>query len=342
MRGVRVRLEKISKSFGRQRVLNEVSLEIKEREFFTILGPSGCGKTTLLNILAGLIRPDEGRVYFNEQDVTELSPHKRMIGMVFQDLALFPHMSVAENIAFGLRLRSYSEEEIRRRVRGMLELVRLSPSEVWNKYPSQLSGGQQQRVALARALAIEPKILLLDEPLSHVDYKIKQELLNELRRVHRETEVTTIFVTHDQNEAMFLSDRIAVMNFGRVEQVGTPEELYNSPASLFVANFFGDGNVLPGRFVNYDDDKVLFARLDSTIVMKEMPPKDGFIAYISGKIVDKVFMGSQVLLEVRIYDNYTVKAIVPRHDAPKYNIGDEVIIGFTEDAKIIHTHEASK
>lgn len=339
MRGVNVRLERITKSFGKQRALSGVTLEIREGEFFTILGPSGCGKTTLLNIIAGLLQPDEGRVYFNDQDVTNLPPHKRMIGMVFQDLALFPHMSVAENIAFGLRLRNYSEDEIKKKVKEMLELVRLSPAEVWNRYPSQLSGGQQQRVALARALAIEPRLLLLDEPLSHIDYKIKQELLEELRRVHRQTGVTTIYVTHDQNEAMYLSDRIAVMNFGKLEQVGTPEELYNNPASLFVANFFGDGNILPATIINKQNDGFLFARLDSTVVMKEMPPRDGFIAYVIGKIIDKVFLGMRVLLEIQVDENYVIKAIVSRYEASKYNIGDNVYVGFTDDAKLIQNYE---
>lgn len=336
MAGVGVKLVNINKSYGKQRVLIDLDIEIKREEFFTILGPSGCGKTTLLQIIAGLTAPDSGRIYFNDIDVTSVPPHKREIGMVFQDLALFPHMTVAENIAFGLRLRNRSEQEIREKVRQMLELVRLKPDEVWNKYPSQLSGGQQQRVALARALAVEPKLLLLDEPLSHVDYKIKQELLVELRRIHKETEVTTVYVTHDQNEAMYLSDRIAIMNYGKVEQIGTPEELYTNPASLFVASFFGDANIIPLKLIEKgDEDRVLFARLDNTVVFKEAPVKDGYLAYVRGVIADKVFLGPQVLLEIRVDEKHTVKAIVPRGDAINYNVGDEVMVAFTSEAKYL-------
>jgi len=337
MGGVSVYLDQVTKVYGRQVVLDRVTLEVRAREFFTILGPSGCGKTTLLHIVAGLVQPEAGRVYFDGRDVTRVPPHKREIGMVFQDLALFPHMTVADNIAFGLRLKNKSEEEVRARVREMLELVRLNPDEVWKKYPSQLSGGQQQRVALARALAAEPKLLLLDEPLSHVDFKIKQELLGELRRVHRETGVTTIYVTHDQNEAMYLSDRIAVMNFGRVEQVGTAEELYSNPASLFVARFFGDANVVPATLLSSsgDERKVLMARLDDTVVMKDAPPSDGYLAYIRGTVVDKVFLGSQVMLEIRVGGGHSIKAVLPRGEANRYAVGDEVLVAFTKQAKLL-------
>lgn len=336
MVGVSIKLVDISKSYGKQRVLDKINLEIREKEFFTILGPSGCGKTTLLHIIAGLISPDNGKIYFDETDVTLVPPHKREIGMVFQDLALFPHMTVSENIAFGLKLKNKNEQEIRRKVRVMLELVRLNPEDVWNKYPSQLSGGQQQRVALARALAIEPRLLLLDEPLSHVDYKIKQELLVELRRIHKETGVTTIYVTHDQNEAMYLSERIAIMNYGKIEQIGSPEELYSNPATLFVASFFGDANIIPTKLIkNESEEKVLFARLDNTVVFKEPPLNDGYLAYIRGIVVDKVFLGPQVLLEIKINDDHIIKAIMNRGEASKYSIGEEVIVGFTKEAKFI-------
>jgi ABC-type Fe3+/spermidine/putrescine transport system ATPase subunit len=335
MRGISLEVLEITKSYGKQKVLDKVNLKVERKEFFTILGPSGCGKTTLLHIIAGLVTPDSGKILFDGKDVTNEPPHKRDIGMVFQDLALFPHMTVAENIAFGLKLRNKSEQEIKARVKEMLELVRLNPSEVWNKYPAQLSGGQQQRVALARALAVEPRLLLLDEPLSHVDYKIKQELLAELRRIHKETGVTTLYVTHDQNEAMYLSDRIAVMNYGRIEQIGTPEELYNNPASLFVASFFGDANIMPLKLIGNEENKILFARLDNTVIFKEQPIKDGYLAYLKGVISDKVFMGPQVLLEIRIDEKHTVKTILPRNEATKYNIGDEVIVAFTSEAKII-------
>lgn len=337
MAGVRLELRGISKSYGAKIVLSDISLEIDRSEFFTLLGPSGCGKTTLLNIIAGLVEPDRGSVLFDGEDVTRLPPHKRDVGMVFQDLALFPHMTVAENVAFGLRMRNRSDAEVRRRVREMLELVKLDPGEFWNRYPSQLSGGQQQRVALARALAIEPRILLLDEPLSHVDYKIKQELMAELRRIHRETGVTTVYVTHDQNEAMFLSDRIAVMSFRKIEQVGTPEELYRDPANIFVATFFGEANVIPYSLLNpvrYANGSVMVARPDDTVVVKNAPTENGYLAYARGMVVDKIFLGPQVMLEIDV-GGYRVKAFVPRSEKDTYSLGEEVVVAFTSRAKVI-------
>ncbi len=217
-------------------------LRVRDGEFMTLLGPSGCGKTTTLRIIAGLEKPDSGRVFFGDRDVTELKPYERNIGIVFQDYALFPHMTVFKNVAFGLEMRKLSREEIERRVREALELVGLSGLE--NRYPEQLSGGQQQRVALARALVIEPEVLLLDEPLSNLDAKIRERLRGEIRRIQRELGITVIYVTHDQEEAMAISDRIAVMNVGRIEQVGKPLELYYHPKTEFVATFIGTGNIV--------------------------------------------------------------------------------------------------
>ena len=217
-------------------------LRVRDGEFMTLLGPSGCGKTTTLRIIAGLEKPDSGRVFFGDRDVTELKPYERNIGIVFQDYALFPHMTVFKNVAFGLEMRKLPREEIERRVREALELVGLSGLE--NRYPEQLSGGQQQRVALARALVIEPEVLLLDEPLSNLDAKIRERLRGEIRRIQRELGITAIYVTHDQEEAMAISDRIAVMNVGRIEQVGKPLELYYHPKTEFVATFIGTGNIV--------------------------------------------------------------------------------------------------
>jgi thiamine transport system ATP-binding protein len=238
---VRVELEGIRKSFEGF-TLEIPELEVRSGELMTLLGPSGCGKTTTLRIIAGLEKPNSGRVLFDGMDVTDLEPGKRNIGIVFQDYALFPHMTVFENVAFGLEIRKLPREEIKKRVEWALGLVGLEGLE--NRYPEQLSGGQQQRVALARALVVEPKVLLLDEPLSNLDAKIRERLRGEIRRIQKELGITTIYVTHDQEEAMAVSDRIAVMNSGRIEQVGKPLELYYYPKTEFVARFLGLSNIL--------------------------------------------------------------------------------------------------
>ncbi|AEH24758.1 ABC transporter ATP-binding protein [Pyrococcus yayanosii] len=240
---VRVRLEGIRlRREGFELFIPE--LEVKEGELFTLLGPSGCGKTTTLRIIAGL-EEAEGRVLFGERDVTRVPPHERNVGIVFQDYALFPHMTVFENVAFGLRMRRISRQEIEDRVREVLELVGLRGFE--DRYPEQLSGGQQQRVAIARALVIEPEVLLLDEPLSNLDAKIRERLRSEIRRIVREVGITTVYVTHDQEEAMAISDRMAVMKDGRILEIGKPLELYYRPKTEFVASFLGISNIIELR-----------------------------------------------------------------------------------------------
>jgi len=248
---VRVKLENVCKRFGSVVAADNVCLDILEGEFFTILGPSGCGKTTTLRIIAGLERVDSGRVLFNDVDVTNTPPYLRGTGMVFQNYALWPHMTVFDNVAFGLKIRKVGKYEIRRRVKEVLELVKLSGLE--DRYPHQLSGGQQQRVALARALVIEPKVLLLDEPLSNLDAKLRVEMRGELKSLQRRLKITTIYVTHDQDEALTLSDRIAIMNNGRILQVSTPIDIYNKPRDLFVASFIGKCTVLIGVVQNRSD-----------------------------------------------------------------------------------------
>ncbi|CAB49712.1 ABC transporter ATP-binding protein [Pyrococcus abyssi] len=243
---VRVELRGVEKKFPGFKL--RVDLEVKDGELISILGPSGCGKTTTLRIIAGLERPDKGNVLFDGRDVTFLPPYSRNIGFVFQDYALFPHMNVFKNVAFGLEVRKLPRKEIERKVREVLELVGLKGFE--NRMPEQLSGGQQQRVALARALVIEPEVLLLDEPLSNLDAKVRESLRMEIKRIQKELGITTMYVTHDQEEAMAISDRIAVMNFGRIEQVGRPLELYYNPKTEFVAKFLGTGNLLKLRSTN--------------------------------------------------------------------------------------------
>ncbi|KUK18369.1 MAG: Maltooligosaccharide ABC transporter, ATPase component [Thermococcus sibiricus] len=243
---MRVRLEGIKMSWEDFQ-LDIPHLEAKAGEFLTLLGPSGCGKTTTLRIIVGFERPDKGAVYFGEKLMNHVPPYERNIGIVFQDYALFPHMNVFDNIAFGLKVRKIPRNEIEKRVIWALELVGLKGFE--KRYPEQLSGGQQQRVALARALVIEPQVLLLDEPLSNLDAKIRERLRGEIKRIQRELGITTIYVTHDQEEAMAISDRIAVMNIGKVEQIGTPLELYYNPNTEFVAQFLGLSNILELRAV---------------------------------------------------------------------------------------------
>jgi len=237
-----VALEGVRKVYGETVAMDGVELAIYEGELLTLLGPSGCGKTTTLNVIAGFVAPDAGRVLIDGADVTLRPAWQRGLGMVFQSYALFPHMSVADNVAFGLRERRVGRGEAAERVRQALELVRLSG--VADRRPAQLSGGQQQRVALARALVIRPRVLLLDEPLAALDRKLREEMRAELKEIQRAVGTTTVFVTHDQHEALGLSDRVAVMSHGRIEQLGTPEDVYERPASAFVADFVGASSTL--------------------------------------------------------------------------------------------------
>lgn len=240
MKGVRI--ENVTKKFGNVLGVSKLDLEVKQGEFFTFLGPSGCGKTTTLRMIAGFYYPTTGKVYFDGRDVTTLQPNKRNIGMVFQNYALFPHMTVDENIAFGLQVRKLPKAEIKQKVDRIRGLVHLT--EYGNRKINELSGGQQQRVALARALVIEPDILLLDEPLSNLDAKLREETRVEIKRIQSELGITTIYVTHDQMEAMAMSDRIMVMESGLVKQIGTPQEIYYKPNNRFVATFIGETNML--------------------------------------------------------------------------------------------------
>lgn len=249
-----VRINDVSKKFGDVLSVSDLDLDIKSGEFFTFLGPSGCGKTTTLRMVAGFYYPSTGKIYFDNQDVTMLQPNKRNIGMVFQNYALFPHMTVDENIAFGLEVRKLNKKQIREKVDRIRSLVHLGP--YGSRKINELSGGQQQRVALARALVIEPDILLLDEPLSNLDAKLREETRIEIKRIQSELGVTTIYVTHDQTEAMAMSDRIMVMENGLVKQIGTPQEIYHRPNNRFVATFIGETNMLTMTVQEIDGDVV--------------------------------------------------------------------------------------
>jgi putative spermidine/putrescine transport system ATP-binding protein len=243
-----VKLLGVSKHFGALRALDDVDLTVEEGEFLSLLGPSGCGKTTTLNVLAGFVAPDHGRVLIDGADVTDQPPYQRGLGVVFQSYALFPHMTVADNVAFGLRERRVPRRDIATRVAEALSLVRLPGAG--GTRPLQLSGGMQQRVALARALVIRPRVLLLDEPLAALDRKLREEMRGELREIQRRVGITTVFVTHDQHEALGLSDRIAVMKAGQVEQLGRPRDIYERPATRFVADFIGASSVVEGVAVD--------------------------------------------------------------------------------------------
>ncbi|MBR0414391.1 MAG: ABC transporter ATP-binding protein [Clostridia bacterium] len=248
-----VTLENVCVDFGEEKVLDHISLSIKNKEFVTLLGPSGCGKTTTLRIIAGFLEPNSGNIYFEGKNMVGVPPYKRAVNTIFQRYALFPHLNVYENVAFGLRVKKCKEKEIDEKVRKMLKTVNLNGFE--NRDVSHLSGGQQQRVAIARALINEPKVLLLDEPLSALDLKLRKDMQVELKNIQRETGITFIFVTHDQEEALSMSDTVVVMDNGVIQQIGTPEDIYNEPINAFVADFIGESNIIDGRML--EDYKVL-------------------------------------------------------------------------------------
>jgi spermidine/putrescine ABC transporter ATP-binding subunit len=240
-----IQLEKVVKRFGTLEAVSHVSLEIRDGELFTLLGPSGCGKTTILRLIGGFHKPDQGEIYFDQKPVSTIPPYERNIGMVFQNYALWPHMTIFDNIAYGLKLKKLSKAEISSKVLQALKLVNLMGLD--KRYPGQLSGGQQQRVALARALVLNPHVLLLDEPLSNLDAKIRLQVRAEIRKLQKELGITTIYVTHDQEEALTISDRIAVINHGKLQQIGSPRDLYAKPENPFVADFIGINNLIPGE-----------------------------------------------------------------------------------------------
>lgn len=247
---ISVQFENVSKQFGDNAVVKNLSLQVNPGELFFLLGPSGCGKTTCLRLVAGFYAPDSGVLKFDERVMNAVPPHKRNTGMVFQNYALWPHLTVRGNVEYGLKVRKVSREERDRRTNEALAMVRLEG--LADRYPNQLSGGQQQRVALARALVIRPDVLLLDEPLSNLDAQLRLEMRREIKRLHEATGVTAVYVTHDQNEALSIADRLAVMKDGQVQQIGTPRDIYRLPQSRFVAEFLGETNFIPGKLKSFD------------------------------------------------------------------------------------------
>jgi len=325
---VLIKFRNIVKEFDGTIVLKGINLDIYENEFVTLLGPSGCGKTTLLRILGGFLEADEGVVIFDDEDIKELPPYKRELNTVFQKYALFPHMNVYDNIAFGLKIKKMSKDVIDQKVMRMLKLIGLEGFE--NKNVTTLSGGQQQRIAIARALVNEPKVLLLDEPLGALDLKLRKEMQYELKRIQQEVGITFIYVTHDQEEALTMSDKIVIMKGGEIQQVGTPQEIYNEPVNKYVANFIGESNVISGVMiedykVKFDDqifDCVDFGFKPNEKVDVVLRPEDIDIVpleqgKITGEVLSVLFKGVWNEAMVETVPGTTVKVnmnVIKNHD----------------------------
>ena len=298
-----VRLESCDVAFDGEQILKDFNLEIGDKEFLTLLGPSGCGKTTTLRIIGGFLTPDKGRVFFDEKDVTNLPAYEREVNTVFQRYALFPHLDVTENIAFGLRLQKLPENEIRARVGEMIELVGLQGFE--HRNVAAMSGGQQQRVAIARALVMRPRLLLLDEPLGALDLKLRKNMQVELKRIQKQSEITFVYVTHDQEEALTMSDTIVVMNKGVIQQIGAPEDIYNEPSNAFVADFIGESNILPGIMLK--DFSASFAGRTFRCVDKGFDPDESVDVVIRPEDIEIVSPSKgQIVGEVK---NVTFKGV---------------------------------
>jgi putative spermidine/putrescine transport system ATP-binding protein len=330
-------LHAISKKFGEVLAVDDLSLEVADGEFVVLLGPSGCGKTTTLRMIAGFIEATAGSVRIGARDVTSDPPYRRNVGFVFQNYALFPHLDVAENVAFGLRRRRLAEREIGERVARALALVKLDGFDA--RMPRQLSGGQQQRVAIARALVIAPDVLLLDEPLSNLDAQLRRDVRAELRRLQQISGITTVMVTHDQDEAMSIGDRLVVMNLGRVQQIGSPQALYRQPANRFVAGFIGRGNFLDGApgadgtsFVTRGGLTIACARIDpgadtllvrpETVAVRSSGATG--VNCFAAKIAAAVFQGSSFDLDLRLATGETLAAQVPAGTGTDWADGQEV------------------
>ncbi len=346
-----IELHDIVKRFGHLEAVSHVSLDIHDGELFTLLGPSGCGKTTILRLIGGFHQPDHGGVRFGGRSVTGVPPYERNIGMVFQNYALWPHMTIFDNIAYGLKLKKLPRDEIRNKVSHALSLVNLQGLE--KRYPGQLSGGQQQRVALARALVLNPDVLLLDEPLSNLDAKIRLQVRAEIRKLQKELAITTVYVTHDQEEALTLSDRIAVIDHGRLQQVGTPWDLYERPANAFVADFIGINNLIPGQVEESTEGRVtvktevgLFlsetgTRLEpgkpcmicvrpETAAIAELEAAQDDVNVIGGTISFASFIGNAIRYDVELGNGNIFRVDIqnPRNHKP-YGLGDKVHVTFS-------------
>lgn len=356
MKRVIVKLENFSKSYGNKEIIKNIDLEVYEGEFLTLLGSSGCGKTTILRSISGLDYPTSGKVYIDGEDVTDLEPPKRQVNTIFQNYALFPLMSVEDNIAFGLKMKNVLKDEIKRRVNEMLELVHLEG--YGKRKPSELSGGEQQRVSIVRGLINNPKVLLLDEPLSALDLKLRKKMQVELKQLQKKLGITFIYVTHDQDEALSMSDRIIVLKNGNIEQIGSPTEVYEKPNSLYVADFLGDANIFKGKIVECTSSKSLVSingystfYIDNNefdignkvniIVRPEnikLSKTERKTNCLKGKIYEQIYDGAFTKILIRI-NRKTIKSIISGKDV-LYRNGDEVYFYWnTNDAIVLGSEE---
>lgn len=338
---VQITINHALKKYGDNVIIPDLSLQVKEGEFFTLLGSSGCGKTTLLRMIAGFNSIEGGEFYFNDKLINNIPPYKRNIGMVFQNYAVFPHMNAGKNVGYGLKQRGIKDPEYTQKVDNILNVMQIS--NLKDRMPTNMSGGQQQRVALARAIVTQPDVLLMDEPLSNLDAKLRIEMRLAIKRIQNQYKITTIYVTHDQEEALSMSDRIAVMSLGVIQQIGTPKEVYSHPKNLFVATFIGQSDIFEGKIVNnkgkkevelYDGSIHAFKDLrqdlaEGTKVKCVVRPNDFTIASkgLKGKVIESIYLGSNNKYTIKLENEQTIEI---SFDAKlkNYNDGDEVFIDF--------------
>ncbi len=354
-----LQLRNVTKSYKKTQAVNNVNLTVNQGEFFTILGPSGSGKTTLLKLIAGFETVDDGSIKLKTQDIASKKPYERNIGMVFQNYALFPHMSVFDNIAYPLRRRRVNKKDIQTRVKRVLQVVQLE--EFSKRFPNQLSGGQQQRIALARAIVFDPPLLLLDEPLSALDKNLRQQMQFEIKSIQKRLEITTISVTHDQEEALTMSDRICVMNEGRIEQVDTPENIYKLPKNRFVAEFIGEINLIKGHLVNLESQFAKIKLLGGQIATVEYTGKsidrnnvlialrpeniqllndsNGVVNKIEATILSLIYLGDAIVLNIQTDYGEELKVKIPSIYSDSLSVGKKLTFGWSpQSATIIEDH----
>lgn len=354
MKKVIVKLENFSKSYGEKEIIKDINLEVYEGEFLTLLGSSGCGKTTILRSISGLDYPTSGRVYIDGKDVTDLEPPKRQVNTIFQNYALFPLMTIEENIAFGLKMKKIPKEEIKKRVDSMLKLVHLEGYE--KRKPKELSGGEQQRVSIVRGLINNPKVLLLDEPLSALDLKLRKKMQIELKQLQKKLGITFIYVTHDQDEALSMSDRIVVLKNGKIEQIGSPVDVYENPDSLYVADFLGEANVFNGHITSIEGTKSIVKTQDTEIVIFNNEFLEGNEVNIvvrpenikltrterknnclEGKIIEQIYDGAFTKILIKVGKNI-IKSIISGNDK-LYKTGEDIYLYWTIEDAIVLGHE---